>query len=141
MDRGEKNPVEELLSDVESLIDDWFQSKLPFTFQGGLRWTPATDVTESAEDYRVTLSVPGVELDDLQVRFEHDILRVCGVRRERDCEQRRYHKMEIPVGAFERSVRLPRPIRADDIEVGYQDGLLEIVLPKAESGPIEVPIE
>ncbi|HUP00239.1 MAG TPA: Hsp20/alpha crystallin family protein [Gemmatimonadota bacterium] len=137
----EKDPVEELLDDVESLIDDWFQAKLPFSLQGGLRWTPATDVYETADQYRVTMAVPGLDPDDFNIRFEGDVLRVRGIRRERGCEQRRYHKMEIPVGPFGRRIRLPRPIRAADVEVNYRDGLLEIILPKAGMGSIEVPIE
>ena len=47
--------------------------------------------------------------------------------------------MEIPAGAFERRIRVPDSVRADDISVGYTDGLLQIRLPKTL--PVEVPVE
>jgi HSP20 family molecular chaperone IbpA len=47
--------------------------------------------------------------------------------------------MEIPAGAFERRIRVPDTVRADEIAVGYADGLLQIRLPKTL--PVEVPIE
>ena len=133
--------VEDLLADVEAYIEDWFQAKLPFTFRGGLRWTPPTDVYETAEEYHVTMAVPGLRPDDVGVRFEDDTLRVRGVRHEACTDRRRYHKMEIPVGPFERKVRLPRPIRVDDIRVRYENGLLRIVLPKRGSGSFDVAID
>ena len=62
-----------------------------------------------------------------------------GVRREPCSDRRRYFKMEIPAGAFERRIRVPETIRVEDISVAYADGLLQIRLPK--EGPAEVPID
>lgn len=135
----EKESVDDLLADVEAYIDDWFQAKLPFTFQGGVRWTPQTDVYETEDDYRVTMALPGMSTEDIQVHFERDTLRVRGVRRERRGDLRNYFKMEIPVGPFERRIRLPRSIRADEIAVHYENGLLRITVPKVS--PVDVPIE
>lgn len=136
-----KTSVEELLADVEAYIEDWFQAKLPFTFRGGLRWTPPTDVYETVDEYRVTMAVPGLRPDDLEVQFENDTLRVRGVRSEPCTDRRRYHKMEIPVGPFERRVRLPLPVRIDEIRVNYENGLLRISLPKRATGGIDVAID
>ncbi|MBA3585146.1 MAG: Hsp20/alpha crystallin family protein [Gemmatimonadetes bacterium] len=137
----EKSPVEEILADVEAHIDEWFHAKLPFSFRGGLRWTPATDVYETEREYRVMMAVPGLRTEDLSVQFEADTLRIRGVRRDPCGDQRHYHKMEIPVGPFERRVRVPRPIRAEEVTVTYRDGLVEVSLPKAPSGRLDVPIE
>lgn len=134
-----KGSVDDLLADVEAYIDDWFQAKLPFTFQGGVRWTPQTDVYETEDDYRVTMALPGMSTQDIQVHFERDTLRVRGVRRERQGDPRNYFKMEIPVGPFERRIRLPRSIVADEITVHYENGLLRITVPKVS--PVDVPIE
>lgn len=137
----EKNPVEELLADVEAYIGDWFQTKLPFSFRGGLAWTPATDVYETEGEYRVTMAVPGMRVEDFSVQFDRDILRVRGIRHEPCSDKRHYHKMEIPVGPFERSVRLSCPVRVEDIAVTYRDGLLGIALPKTRSERIDVSID
>lgn len=136
-----KTPVEELLDDVESYIEDWFQAKLPFAFHGRVRWTPPTDVYETEAAYHITMSVPGLDTGDCKVEFEQGTLIVRGVRRE-PCEgTRRYLKMEIPVGPFERRIRMGRAVEIDEIRVDYEDGLLRIELPKAEPVRRDVPID
>lgn len=136
----EKKPVEELLADIDSYIHDWFQAKLPFTFQGGVRWTPPTDVYETEEAITVMMAIPGIRPEDLTVRFEDDVLLVRGIRREPCGDTRRYHKMEIPVGSFSRRLRIVRPIDADEIEVSYRDGMLRVALPKVRIARMDVPI-
>lgn len=126
----EKSPVEELVADVEAHIDEWFQGKLPFSFRGGVGWFPATDVYETEDAYRVTMALPGIRPQDVSVKFRQDTLRVRGVRHEDCSPRRRYHKMEIPVGPFERSVRLPKAIKVDEISIDFREGLLDVSLPK-----------
>ncbi|MDX1661839.1 MAG: Hsp20/alpha crystallin family protein [Gemmatimonadota bacterium] len=141
-DRARKRgPVEELLDDVESYVEELFQSNLPLAYHGRVRWTPPTDVYECEEEFCVVMAVPGLRKDEVKVEFEGQTLRVRGMRREPAGQKRHYYKMEIPVGPFERRVRIGRAIRADDIRVRYEDGLLRISLPKARSGPVEVPID
>ena len=135
----EKKPVEDLLADIDSYIHDWFQAKLPFTFQGGVRWTPPTDVYETEDAVHVTMAVPGIRPEDMSVHFEHDTLLVRGVRRERCGDSRRYQKMEIPVGAFSRRLRVARPVNADGIKVAYSEGMLRVSLPKVHPR-VDVPI-
>ncbi|MFN2383365.1 MAG: Hsp20/alpha crystallin family protein [Gemmatimonadota bacterium] len=134
-------PVDDLLADVESYIDDLFQSRLPFALHAEPRWTPPTDVYETEQEFLVTMAIPGMRVEDITVQFERDILRVRGVRREPCGEGRRYHTLEIPLGAFERRVRVRRPIRADATRVAYGQGLLRVVLPKVAQERTEVPID
>jgi len=137
-----KTPVEDLLDDVESYIEDWFQAKLPFSFSGRVRWTPPTDVYETEDEFAITLAVPGIEPADVRVELDVDTLVVRGVRREACGERRRYHKMEIPVGPFERRIRLGRALRAGDVRVRYDGGLLRIVVPKSPAAAArEIPID
>jgi HSP20 family protein len=135
----EKTPVEDLLADIDSYIHDWFQAKLPFTFQGGVRWTPPTDVYETEDAVHVTMAIPGIRPEDMSVHFEHDTLLVRGIRRERCGDSRRYHKMEIPVGAFSRRLRVARTVNADGIKVAYSEGMLQVTLPKSHPR-VDVPI-
>ncbi|CAN5768475.1 hypothetical protein BH20GEM1_BH20GEM1_15060 [soil metagenome] len=135
----EKTPVDDLLADIDSYIHDWFQAKLPFTFKGGVRWTPPTDVYETEDALHVTMAIPGIRADDMSVQFEHGTLLVRGVRRERCGDSRHYHKMEIPAGAFSRRMRIARPVDANAIDVSYADGMLRVTLPKARAARVEVP--
>lgn len=133
--------VDEFLTDVESYIDEWFRAKLPFAFGGGAGWSPPTDVYETEDAIAVTMAVPGIRIEDINVQFERGTLTVRGVRREPCSDRRRYHIMEIPVGAFGRRVRSLLPIDGDGIKVTYTDGLLRITLPKVRSERVDVPID
>ena len=137
----EKSPVEELLADIDTYIQDWFQAKLPFAFEGGVRWAPPTDVYETDDALHVTLAVPGIRVEDISVRFERDVLHVRGVRREPCGDVRRYQKMEIPAGPFSRRLRVARAVDATGIEISYDEGMLRITLPKARGNRVEIPID
>lgn len=138
---AKKNSVEELLDDVEAYLEDWFQGKLPFAFTGRVRWAPPTDVFETERDFRITLAIPGIRVEDCRVSLERDTVTVRGVRREVCGERRRYHKMEIPVGPFERRIRLSRPVHPDAVNVRYEDGLLRVVVVKSPPEAREIPID
>jgi HSP20 family protein len=75
---------------------------------GGRVWAPALDISERKDAYVVTVEVPGVSADDLDIRVE-----------------RRY-------GSFRRSITLPSQVKADAIEASFENGVLEVVVPKAE---------
>ena len=138
-EESSRSAVEELIADMESYIDEWFHANPAFGLLRGVRWRPLTDAYETETEYRIMMSIPGMKSEEIQVRVEQGYVRVSGVRREPCSDRRRYLKMEIPAGAFERRIRIPDSIRADDISVGYADGLLQIRLPKRQ--PAEVPIE
>ncbi|MGH7570552.1 MAG: Hsp20/alpha crystallin family protein [Gemmatimonadota bacterium] len=134
-----KTIVEELIADVEAYIDDWFHPNPAFGLLRGVRWRPSTDAYETDRAYHITMAIPGMKTEEIGVQLEPGVVCVQGVRREPCCEKRHYFKMEIPVGSFERRIRVPASIRPEDISVSYADGLLHIRLPK--KAPVEVPIE
>lgn len=130
-----KTTVEVLISDVEAYIDEWFHPNPAFGLLRGVRWRPPTDAYETDRAYHITMAIPGMKTEEIGIQFEPGVVRVQGVRREPSCERRHYFKMEIPVGSFERRIRVPASIRPEDISVSYADGLLHIRLPK--KAPVE----
>lgn len=138
-EESSKSAVEELIADMEAYIDEWFHANPAFGLLRGVRWRPLTDAYETETEYRITMSIPGMKTEEIRVHLEQGFVRVSGVRREPCSDRRRYFKMEIPAGAFERRIRVPETIRVEDISVAYADGLLQIRLPK--EGPAEVPID
>ena len=138
-EESSKSAVEELIADVEAYIDEWFHANPSFGLLRGVRWRPLTDAYETDTEYRITMSIPGMKTEEIRVHLAQGFVRVSGVRREPCSDKRRYFKMEIPAGAFERRIRVPDSVRADGISVAYADGLLQIRLPKTL--PVEVPIE
>jgi HSP20 family protein len=97
-------------------------------------WAPPVDISERKDAYRVTVEVPGVSIDDLEITFEDGLLTIQGERHlAHDSSEERMHRVERRYGVFRRSITLPSHVMADAIEASAQDGVLKIVVPKAEA--------
>lgn len=96
-------------------------------------WSPRVDVTERDDDYLVSFDLPGLERDQIDVRCEENVLTVSGERKlDRQEDTRKGHYVERFHGKFTRSVTLPKNIDANKIDATYRNGVLEIIVPKAE---------
>jgi HSP20 family protein len=96
-------------------------------------WAPALDISERKDAYLVTVELPGVKMDDLKVILEDDVLSIQGERHiSNDTSEEQYHRVERRYGAFRRSITLPAHVMADAVEASLEDGVLRILVPKAE---------
>ena len=96
-------------------------------------WAPAVDISERKDAYLVTVELPGVGVDELDITFEGGLLTIQGERRfAHDSSEEKVHRVERRYGAFRRSITLPSHVVADAIEASAQDGVLQILVPKAE---------
>ena len=108
--------------------------KLPGEVDGTSAWVPAADIYETDENLVVTSDLPGVDPEELDVRVENNVLSIRGERHfERTVENEKFHRLERLSGGFERSFALTTPVNADKIDATFQDGVLRICLPKAET--------
>ncbi len=95
-------------------------------------WAPAVDITERKDTYLVTAELPGVGPADLEVTFQDGLLTIQGERHSTgDAPEDKVHRAERRHGAFRRSITLPSHVQADKIEATTQDGVLQILVPKA----------
>jgi HSP20 family protein len=95
-------------------------------------WAPAVEVTERKDAYLVTAEVPGVKAGEVEVTFEDGLLTIQGERHvARDAGGERVHRSERYYGGFQRSITVPSHVLADKIEATTQDGLLQVMVPKA----------
>jgi HSP20 family protein len=96
-------------------------------------WAPALDIAERTDAYVVTVEVPGIEPEQLEITLEDGVLTISGERRfEAETKEQQYHRVERSYGAFRRSITLPARVKADAIDASFEDGLLQVVVPKAE---------
>jgi HSP20 family protein len=96
-------------------------------------WAPALDISERKDAYLVTVELPGVEADDLQITLEDGLLTIQGERRfADDSSEQQYHRVERCYGAFRRSITLPAHVMAAEIEASADNGVLQILVPKME---------
>jgi HSP20 family protein len=96
-------------------------------------WTPAVDIAELENEYRVKVELPGVNKSDVRITLESNILTIKGEKKqEHESKGHETHRVERVYGTFQRSFTLPTTVRPDKIDAVYQDGVLTITLPKAE---------
>jgi HSP20 family protein len=96
-------------------------------------WVPALDISERKDAYLVAVELPGVEVDDLQITLEDGLLTIQGERHfAHDSSEQQFHRVERRFGAFRRAITLPAPIQAEQIEASFDNGVLQLVVPKAE---------
>jgi len=98
-------------------------------------WVPAMDVAEKADAYLINVELPGVEPSQVEINFEQNVLTIRGTKpRSFDTEgEYRVYTAERVSGEFERSVRLPDFVDSERIEASYSNGLLQILVPKAQT--------
>lgn len=96
-------------------------------------WSPALDAFEDKDKYTVSIEVPGLKKDDLNVTVHDGVLTISGERKtEKDVKEGTVHRTERYYGKFSRSVSLPAAVRADKVSAAYKDGVLTVEVPKAE---------
>src|SRR4029453_734651 len=80
-------------------------------------WAPALDISERKDAYLVTVELPGVEADDLEITLEDGLLTIQGERHfAHDSSEQQFHRVERRYGAFRRSITLPAHVMADGIQ-------------------------
>ncbi len=95
-------------------------------------WAPALDIAERKDAYLVSVELPGIGIDDLEITFEGGLLTIQGERHvAHDSSEQKMHRVERRYGAFRRSINLPTHVMADAIEASFHDGVLQILVPKA----------
>ncbi len=132
------NPRSELeMSDQFRPLEQMFEELwrgFPFRTEGNGGPTflrPAMDVVENDHNVTIRLDLPGMKSEDVHVEIEDHVLTVSGetgdtVEKEGD----RYHYRERYSGSFRRSLRLPNTIDADKVDASFENGVLNITLPK-----------
>lgn len=117
-----------------SELRDWFEQ----AFADGEGWNPRIDVVKKDGELLMKADLPGVKPEEIEVEVEDGVLTVSGEHEEKSEEkEERYLRRERRYGSFSRSMTLPEGVKADDIEAGTTDGVLElrIPLPTSEEKP------
>jgi HSP20 family protein len=131
---GWRSPFEELermQRQMDSLVRgfraDWSGQPTAGVF-------PLLNATEDKDNYYVRAELPGVKASELDISVTGNSLSISGERTiPAENEKARYHRREREAGRFSRIVSLPAPIDTAKVGAHSSDGVLTIVLPKAES--------
>lgn len=92
---------------------------------------PAVDIYEDEDGIHVTAELAGVKPEDIKVEVENKVLTISGQRKlDHDEKREGYHRVERHYGSFSRSFALSDEVSADEIEAKYENGVLNLRLPK-----------
>lgn len=95
---------------------------------------PLVNLTEDKDNYYIYAEIPGIAAEGLSIQAERSTLSISGERRIQDGgDNVRYHRREREAGRFSRVVGLPGDIDTDKVEANLRNGILRVVVPKAEA--------
>jgi HSP20 family protein len=127
-------PFQEL-DEVERSFEDLFsQSLIPMWRRTPVmngEWMPAIDIFEKKDKFIVKAELPGMKQKDIDVSLSGNNLIIKGKKNtESEVKEQDYYRSERTYGSFFRSIPLPSSISANEIEANFEDGVLEISIPK-----------
>jgi HSP20 family protein len=106
--------------------DAWWATKDGFI--------PRTDVIETAGRYDVTVELPGLKPEDVQVEFQEGHLVIHGTKKEeKEKQDQTFHRVERRYGEFRRVLPMPGPVDEGMVTAQFKDGVLIVAVPKAEA--------
>jgi HSP20 family protein len=119
---------------MDRLFDDAFTRPFSIMRDGGSNWSsPAIDMYQTDNEVVVKAALPGIKSDEVQINVTGDILTLRGeTKQEEERKDKSWHMREQRWGAFERSVRLPTTVVADQAKADFENGILTVTLPKSE---------
>jgi HSP20 family protein len=141
------NPLSELENlqrEMNKLFDfSTAGSGFPDTSLLGGQWAPAVDLYDSKDDVVVKADLPGVSKDDIVVSIQDNMLNIKGEKkRSSEVKEGGYLRSERFSGSFYRSISLPASVDRDNVRARYNNGVLELTLPKKEEAkPKQIKID
>jgi len=133
----------DVFGDFDDLMGGWFRSPAILRREETAKM-PAIDVSENEGAYLVKAELPGVAREDLNVTINDGVLTINAERKEekKDEKDGRVIRQERYYGKFVRSLRLGSDIDEGRIEAEYENGVLNLSLPKtAEVKPRKVDVK
>ena len=114
----------------------WDELFSPSTGRGGsagLAWLPRVDIVERNDRIEVAMDLPGMQAEEIGLTLENNVLTISGTRsRHEEESEGQMHVAERLYGSFTRSFAVPFEVNGDEIEARYENGVLQVSLPKAE---------
>jgi HSP20 family protein len=100
---------------------------------GKVGFLPTADLVETENQFEVTVDLPGLKPEEVNVELKNGELWISGKREEKKEEKgKTYHRIERRHGEFRRVLPLPSTIDEEQIEAKFEHGVLRITVPKTE---------
>ena len=96
---------------------------------------PSVNVKEEDSTYQIMVAAPGMKKEDFNIGIDRNILTISSENKsetEEKDEQGFFTKREFNFSSFSRSFTLPESVDIDNIEASYENGILNVSVPKKE---------
>lgn len=137
------------MAELQDRINRIFEDRMTRGERGGepvstRTWAPAVDIYEDENQLVVRADIPGLKKEDIDIQVTSDALVISGERKfeETDADKRNYVRVERAYGPFQRTFTIGVPVKPGEVKASYKDGVLEVMVPKAEEiKPKKVQVE
>ena len=129
--------------DPYRFLDDTYAGPMGWRYFLGETLTPLVDVHQTDDDIVVTVSLPGIKPEEVNITLTGRTLLVSGeLKADEQVEREQYVYRERRVGSFSRRIQLPARVVGEQAEASFENGLLRLTIPKAEeSKPRQIEIK
>lgn len=128
--RSSMTPVLGLRREIDRMFDDVFGNSIN---EPRTTWAPAVDIREDDRELTILAELPGIQPEQVEVTCDNGVLTIRGEKSEtrKQGHERRYHLVERTYGSFARSFQLPQGVDESKIAAGFENGVLQVRIPKA----------
>lgn len=115
------------------LVDRFFNESTGRSGGSAYSFVPKVDIIESEKAFELLLALPGMNKEDFKIDLDKDRLVISGERKfTREKDEKHFRSIETQYGAFRREFVLPENVDAEGIQAKYNNGILELIVPKDE---------
>lgn len=125
--------LDSLQGDMNQLFDSFFGRRDAAATSTGRRWVPPMDLAETEDQLVLRADLPGLDRGDIEIEVKDNVLTISGERKaEHERKGEGFHRIERSFGRFSRSLGLPRGIDAGSVTASFENGVLEVRMPKPQ---------
>ena len=118
----------------DTVLNPMFSHQL--TMKKVSTWRPAIEIKQGENEYKVKVQLPGVKKDDIVVEIDNDFMTITAEieeekeEKEQKDKNEKMHTCEFRYGKYKRTISFDQPIKTEEAEAEYKNGILSIRLPK-----------
>jgi HSP20 family protein len=129
-------------TNFSNLIDRFFNESLSRSGGSAYSFVPKVDIAENEKAFELHVAVPGMTKDDFKIDLNENYLTISGERKfSQEKKEDNFRSIETQYGTFSRAFSLPENVDAAAITAKYNNGILEVTVPKDEKKTLKTTIK